>query len=96
MTFPATINAGTDTVNYNFLENTDRALWPYWMDNVGMIFGPKIYSYYINDAPRKAYYFPFPPSFTMEGWIKMDTVDPPPDGLIMTIFGKYTSSDRTD
>ena len=34
--------------------------------------------------------------FTLEAWIKMDLVDPPIDGLIMPIFGKYTSTDHTN
>ena len=30
--------------------------------------------------------------FTIEAWVKLDTVDPTPNGMIMPIFGKYLSS----
>lgn len=37
-----------------------------------------------------------PPMFTIEAWIKLDTISPPPTGLVMPIFGKFTSENLDD
>jgi hypothetical protein len=61
-----------------------------------MMFGEYVYSYYtLNDA-TSTQYFPFPPMFTIEAWVKYDVNDTGSDSQLMTIFGKFTSSDPTN
>lgn len=75
--------------------NSDRQSYPFSLARVGYVFGYGVYSYYLKNFNADGY-FQFPPQFTIEAWIKMGSVESAPDGLLMPIFGKYTSSDPSD
>ncbi|CDW80224.1 UNKNOWN [Stylonychia lemnae] len=82
----ATVKAGTnDLLKYN-----DRENYPIMLSGIGVVFG---YGY--QTFQRKNFladgYFAFGPMFTIDIWIKMGNASDIPNGLVMPIFGKYST-----
>ena len=93
--FPSGIKSTIASPSRDMVENKDRENYVVMLTSIGYVFGQKSYTYILPDLGPSSY-FPFPPMFTIEAWIKLDLVTPPPSGLVMPVFGKYTSADPTD
>lgn len=57
-----------------------------------MLFGENVYSYYSFDDTNNNFFFPFPPMFAIEAWVKYDLNDTGNDYDLMNIFGKFTTT----
>ena len=94
ITFPTTLTALKST-DFNLVRNTDRTGWPTFITGVGLLTGTNVWSYINTDDNSAHYYFPFPPRFVIEAWIKFDLNYTATDSTLMTIFGKFTGADPT-
>ena len=92
------IAATYSPTKYTFQKSSDRTNWPLLIPGQGMYFNSTTWSYYLIDNPNLAlsYYLPFPPMFSLEAWVKYDTMYPAPDSQLMTIFAKSSSLNILD
>eukprot|EP00347_Sterkiella_histriomuscorum_P008669 403344213 len=90
------ITATNNPTLYSLTRNSDRAKFPLSLYNIGILFGYEVQSFYLkNKSPST--YLPMGPMFTIEAWIKFGDIEDAPPGLLMPIFGKYTTTiDQTN
>jgi hypothetical protein len=58
------------TNTYNMYANSDYPGYPLDLYDIGYVFGYLVYSYILQNFAANGY-FPFPPQFTIEAWVKM-------------------------
>ncbi|CDW83143.1 UNKNOWN [Stylonychia lemnae] len=79
-------------LDYELTKNSDRKKWPTYISGVGLLSSTESWSYIVQNNDIMTPYFPFPPQFTIEAWIKFDLTNIAPNTTLMNIFGKFTGS----